>query len=274
MAPDKARLAILDMYDGTPNQGMRAIRELLRRFEHEIEYKIFDVRRRAEVPGLDFDLYLSTGGPGNPNEGDGHWDKLYYEWMQSVWEWNLLPGRAKKHVFFICHSFQMAIKHFGLAQVTRRKSKSFGTFPCHKTKEGMMDIALDGLPPVFYIADFRDWQCVQPDRARLEEIGAKILALEKERPHVPLERAIMAVRFSDEFVGTQFHPEADPEGMLDHFMDPERRALIAEEHGEEKYLNMIEHLNDSDKIALTYEIVLPLFFFRAIRAVRNATAMA
>jgi hypothetical protein len=32
----------------------------------------------------------------------------------------------------------------------------------------------------------------------------------KIRDHVQYERAIMAVRFTDYFVGTQFHPEADP----------------------------------------------------------------
>ena len=84
----------------------------------------------------------------------------------------------------------------------------------------------------------------------------------------------MAVRFSSEFVGTQFHPEADPEGMLDHFLDPGRRTLIAEEHGEEKYLRMIEHLNDSDKIGLTHDIVLPLFLSQAIGAVKMALAPA
>jgi imidazoleglycerol phosphate synthase glutamine amidotransferase subunit HisH len=31
-----------------------------------------------------------------------------------------------------------------------------------------------------------------------------------KRDHVQYERAIMAVRFTDYFVGTQFHPEADP----------------------------------------------------------------
>jgi imidazoleglycerol phosphate synthase glutamine amidotransferase subunit HisH len=40
--------------------------------------------------------------------------------------------------------------------------------------------------------------------------GAKIISLEKIRDHVQYERAIMAVRFTDYFVGTQFHPEADP----------------------------------------------------------------
>lgn len=258
------RLAILDMYDNEPNQGMRCIQEIVSRFEQHYEWEVFDVRGKAEVPGMDFDIFISTGGPGSPHDGDGNWDVKYYKWLEEAWAWNQKPGRPKKHVFFICHSFQMAVKHFALAEVTKRKSMSFGTFRCHMTDAGACEPNFEGLPNPFFIADFRDWQCIQPNLERIDEMGAEILALEKIRPHVPLERAIMAIRFSPEMLGTQFHPEADPDGMLLHFMDPKRKAQILDEHGEEKYLRMIKHLNDSDKIGLTHEIVLPLFLHRAV----------
>lgn len=267
------RLAILDMYDNTPNQGMRCIQDIVKRFEPALKWQLFDVRGKAEVPGLDFDLYISTGGPGSPHDGDGVWDTRYYDWLQQTWEWNQVAGNPRKHVFFICHSFQMAMKHFNLAEVNLRKSMSFGTFRCHKTDMGAAEPLFDGLPDPFFIADFRAWQCVQPNEERFEEMGAKILALEKIRAHIPLERAIMAVRFSDEFFGTQFHPEADPDGMLEHFMDPERQKYIVEHHSEEKYLRMIDHLNDSDKIGLTHDIILPQFLNRSIKAVQGEMVM-
>ncbi|KGE89146.1 type 1 glutamine amidotransferase [Phaeodactylibacter xiamenensis] len=266
------RLAILDMYDNTPNQGMRCIQDIVRRFEAQYEWKIFDVRGKAEVPGMDYDIYISTGGPGSPFEGDGIWDVRYFDWMQQVWDWNLIPGNRKKHVFFICHSFQMAVRHFELAEVTERKSMSFGTFRCHMTDAGASDPNFQGLPNPFFIADFRHWQCIQPDEEKLAAMGADILALEKIRPHVPLERAVMAIRFSPEIIGTQFHPEADPDGMREHFMDPARQKAVVDEHGEEKYLRMIKHLRDSDKIGLTHEVVLPLFLHRAINALEEAPA--
>jgi len=261
-----ARLAILDMYDGTPNQGMRCIQEIVSRFDHQLaEWKVFDVRGKAEVPDLSYDIYISTGGPGSPHEGDGTWDTAFYDWMQSVWDWNVSPdNEVKKQVFFICHSFQMAVKHFQLAEVMRRRSPSFGTFPVHMTDVGNKDPLFDGLINPFWAADFRHWQVIQPNMDRIEEIGAEILALEKIRPHVLLERAIMAIRFSEDIFGVQFHPEADPDGMLKHFLDPERRKTVIEEHGEEKYLGMIEDLNDSSKIQLTHEIILPQFLNRAI----------
>lgn len=255
------------MYDNTPNQGMRCIKAIVNSFPELADWHLYDVRGKGEVPGLGYDIYISTGGPGSPHEGDGQWDRLYFKWLDEVWNWNQHPGRAPKFVFFICHSFQMACKHLQVGQVLPRKSTSFGTFRCHMTDAGARDELFDGLPNPFYIADFRDWQVVQPDVERLSEMGATILALEKIRPHVPLERAVMAIRFSEEIVGTQFHPEADPDGMLEHFMDPERRRQIIRDHNERKYMRMMNHLGDPDKITLTHEIVLPGFLRRAIRSI-------
>jgi len=269
-----ARLAILDMYEGLPNQGMRCIKEILSQFGDVVEWEIFDVRSLAEVPDLSFDIYISTGGPGNPTDGDGVWDVKYFKWLDAVWQWNLNPENSRKHVFLICHSFQMACLHFGLAEVSRRKSVSFGTFICHITEEGHDEPLFDGLDNPFYVADFRDFQVTQPDEARFEDMGAKIIALEKLRPHIALERALMAVRFSEEIFGVQFHPEADSEGMLKHFLDPERRQKIVKEHSEEKYLQMIEHLNDPGKIGLTHDIILPLFLRRALSTVVGKPAVS
>lgn len=268
------RLAILDLYDDTPNQGMRCIQEIVSRYKDSTEYKIFNVRGKAELPDLSYDIYISTGGPGSPHDGDGVWDVKYYDWLDQVWHWNLDKYKPRKYVFFICHSFQMAVKYFRLAEVPKRKSMSFGTFRCHMTDKGITEPCFDGLPNPFFVADFRSWQVIQPNMERFEELGAEILALEKIRPHVPLERAIMAIRFSDEMFGTQFHPEADPDGMLKHFMDPERRKKVIDEHSQAKYLRMIDHLNDSDKIGLTHNIVIPSFLERSIRALQKESVVA
>ena len=96
----------------------------------------------------------------------------------------------------------------------------------HKTLDGQLDRLLDGLDDPFYAVDSRDWQLVQPRLKVFEEHGARILSIEKIRTHVQLERAIMAVRFSDEFVGTQFHPEADPIGMKAHFNREDQRRPV------------------------------------------------
>ncbi len=79
------------------------------------------------------------------------------------------------------------------------------------------------LPDPFYAVDSRDYQVVQPNLSLMEEQGFRLVALEKSRPQIELERAVMAVRFSEEFIGTQFHPEADPEGMLRYFSRPDKK---------------------------------------------------
>lgn len=269
----KARLAILDMYDGTPNEGMRCIRDIVSRFEGQVECDIFDVRGTAQVPGMDYDIYISTGGPGDPREGDGHWDAKYYAWLQAVWTWNQHEAQKKK-VFFICHSFQMAVLFFKLAEVTERRSMSFGTFPVHMTSAGASEPVFQGLSDPFWAADFRNYQVVQPDQERFAELDAQLLALEKIRPHVPLERAMMAIRFSPDMVGVQFHPEADPQGMISHFLEQERREKIMKTHGPDKYHQMLADMRNPKRILRTYNVVLPRFLEEAINAYQEAAILA
>ena len=258
------KLAILDLYDNTPNLGMKNIKSIINEFDRIGSIDVFDVRAKAEVPSLDYDIYISSGGPGSPLDGDGHWEVQYFDWMQSIWDWNQKEGNKKKYVFFICHSFQMACHHFKVGTILARKSPSFGIYPVHMTEEGISDVLFEGLNNPFYAADFRNWQIVQPNWDHINHMGFEILALEKPRPHLKLERAVMAVRFSEEMLGVQFHPEADPEGMRTHFLDPKRRELILETHSERKYLNMMDHLFDSDNINLTHSIVLPYFLHKTI----------
>lgn len=257
------RIAIMDLYDGEPNQGMRAIREMIagRGFQADE----FDVRARGEVPGLDYDVYLSSGGPGSPFDGEGtQWEAKYFDCVDAIWNHNeRLPAGSsgRKHVLFICHSFQMMCRFFGLGRVTKRRSESFGIFPTEQTAAGHADPLFEGLPDPFFAADFRKWQVVQPN-------GGTVLALEKERPHVPLERALMGIRISPELVGLQFHPEADPSGMTLHFEQPERREHVIRQHGQEKYERILRRMGDENFLKRTHDTVIPNFLRGAVEALR------
>jgi homoserine O-succinyltransferase/O-acetyltransferase len=90
-------------------------------------------------------------------------------------------------------------------------------------------------------------------------MGAKILCIEKYRPHVPYDQAIMGVRFNEYMAGTQFHPEADAIGMSMYLQTEEKKNTVVENHGLEKWSSMVEQLNDPDKIMWTYAHVLPNF---------------
>ncbi|PHI18180.1 GMP synthase [Lewinellaceae bacterium SD302] len=247
---------------------MRCIKDLIESFGDVLDYEVFDVRVDGVVPDLEaFDIFISSGGPGDPREGDGHWDEAYYGWLDAVWENNLTEGKSKKYVLFICHSFQMAVHHFGLAEVGPRRSISFGTFPVHPTKAGLEEPVFAGLDNPFTVADFRRFQVTQPDDETFKEIGAEILGLEKIRPHVDLERAVMAIRWSPEIIGTQFHPEADAEGMLTHFSRPEIKAEVIKDHGRKKWLKLMADLSDMSKVHTTHDTIIPNFLTASIEAV-------
>ena len=258
------KIALLDMYKGEPNQGMRCIIDVVNRFSPVVSFEIFDVRVKCELPDIkEFDIYISTGGPGNPLIGDGNWDVKYYAFIDSLNKWNS-ENTIKKHVLFICHSFQMACLHFGLATVTRRNDTSFGVMTIHKTKEGVTDPLFEGLADPFYAIDSRDYQVVQPKLSVFAKKGAKIISLEKIRDHVQCERAIIAVRFTDYFEGTQFHPEADPISFVSHLRNKQAKEKIRAMKGKRKFRNMLEDLLDDDKIYRTNETLIPNFLRTAI----------
>lgn len=264
------RVAILDLYEGQANQGMRCIRDILLQWETANQVELicqeFDVRLKLAVPDTSFDIYISSGGPGSPLETvNSEWEKKYFSWLEQIEQHNLLADEAdKKHVFFICHSFQLACRHYGIGNVCKRKSTAFGVFPVHMLEDGKKEPVFEGLKDPFYSVDSRDYQVIEPNHARLREMGGKILAIEKERPHVPYERAIMSVRFNDHFLGTQFHPEADAEGMHMYLLREDKKKTVIENHGEAKWQSMVEQLQDPEKIMWTYRHVLPNFLNLAL----------
>jgi GMP synthase-like glutamine amidotransferase len=266
------RVAVLDMYEGEPNQGMRCIREIVHDYAKDnslqFTYREFDVRQKNELPGLDYDVYISTGGPGSPLEDKNNtWERPYFRWLNDVEEYNNNEkNENKKHVLLICHSFQLACRHFGVGSVAKRKSTAFGVFPVHIVESGQDEPIFKGLADPFYAVENRDYQVIQPDYKKLEEIGASILAIEKERPHVPLERAVMALRFNDYMLGTQFHPEVEPEGMSRYLQRDEKKESVIQDHGIDKWESMITQLNDPEKISWTYSRVIPNFLEQALRS--------
>ena len=264
-SPKSIRIAILDLYDGFPNQGMRCIRELVNHFAEntriDVEWDEFEIRKEENLPNLSYDVYISSGGPGSPLDSrDSSWENKFFNWIESVEKYNnKVENRIKKKIFFICHSFQLACRYFEIAQVCQRKSTAFGIFPIHLMQAAGEELIFEGLNNPFYSVDSRDYQVIEPNHNRLEQLGATILAIEKERPHVPYERALMAVRFNENMIGTQFHPEADAIGMSLHLKTAEKKETVIKNYGLDKWQSMIDQLNDPEKIMWTYGHIIPNF---------------
>ncbi|MFL9485030.1 type 1 glutamine amidotransferase [Chitinophagaceae bacterium LWZ2-11] len=259
------RVAILDLYEGEANQGMRCIREIIAAQSKEsgitITYDEFDVRRKLELPDLSYDAYISSGGPGSPTESEGmQWEIKFFNWIKQTEDYNNnILNEIKKPVLFICHSFQLACRYYNIGKVCKRRSTSFGVFPVHMLEEAFAEPLFEGLSDPFYVVDSRDYQVISPDAERLQQLGAAVLCIEKERPYVPLERSLMAVRFNEHFIGTQFHPEADALSMGQYLQQADKKQAVIHEHGEAKWQSMVEQLQDPDKIIKTYHTILPNF---------------
>ncbi len=272
------RIAILDLYQGAANQGMRCIQQILQEWSSseqiDLSIQLFDVRQRAELPGLEFDVYISTGGPGDPlSSRYEDWDIQWCRWLDRTLRHNANPNTSdKKFVFFICHSFQLACRHLNLGMVCKRHSTAFGVFPIHRLPGGDLEPILQGLNDPFYAVDSRDYQVIHPNDHRLEEMGGRTLCLEKERPHVPYERALMAARINPWMIGTQFHPEADAKGIQLYLLQEDRKQQVIENHGEAKWKSMLEQLGDADKIQLTYSQVIPNFLNQAAESLLSIEA--
>lgn len=273
------RIAILDLYEGEANEGMRCIKELVEQFSREsrfhVSYEVFDVRGGLQVPGLEFDAYISSGGPGSPIMSAGHeWEKRYFGLMEAIFEHNR-HNDEKKLVFLICHSFQIFCRYYNIAHVSKRKSTSFGVMPVHKTRAGHHEHLLDQLNEPFWVIDSRDYQITSPNMDAIHEMGGHLLCIEKERPLIPLERAVMAIRFNNEFIGTQFHPEADYNSMFMYLSRTDKKDLVVKKHGERKYRDMLLKLNDPKKVKRTYHTIIPGFLRdvekRKIASLKNST---
>lgn len=171
------KIAILDLYEGAANEGMRCIREIIQDWgasgHFEVSVTEFDVRLQRDIPGLEYDIFISSGGPGSPLESEGsEWENSYFNWIKKVEEWNRNENNfPKKHIFFICHSFQLAARYFNIAHVCKRKSTAFGVFPIHMLEEGRQELVFNGLRDPFYSVDSRDYQVIEPDHVRLKKMG-------------------------------------------------------------------------------------------------------
>jgi GMP synthase-like glutamine amidotransferase len=162
----------------------------------------------------------------------------------------------KKPVLLICHSFQIACRHFDIGKVGLRKSKQLGILPIHPTADHAI---FEALPDPFFALESRMYQITEPNDEKIESMGATIIALEKIRPQLPYERALMAVAFSDSMIGVQFHPEATKERLTTYFNTDAIKTAVFEDFSEEKWHQIIQSLEEDSKIKHTCNRFIPNF---------------
>ena len=269
----KIRIALIDLYNNEENRDIGCIENILRSSDRlydniPVGYEIYNTRYSGTAPDSGYDIYISSGGPGSPWDGSGsRWESAYFSLLDSIWSHNQ-NDESKKYFFFICHSFQMMTRYFKLGDVVKKNKESFGIVPVVKTPAGEVDLLLEGLGDPFYAADFRNWQAVNPDLKMFGELGAQILSVEEDSSGTSSEQAMMAIRISKEFAGTQFHPEIDAANMRQYLSLPVGKNLIINNYGERKYNEMLDLAGDPAGIMLTHKVILPNFLRDAIKKLR------
>src|SRR5476651_225309 len=113
------KVAAIDLYEDYPNQGMRGFKDIVERYKQKydlnLSYQVFDLRGKQECPDTGFDLYISSGGPGSPVDSvDTEWERQYWELIDAISAHNASDSPNKKHVLFVCHSFQLMCRRHEL----------------------------------------------------------------------------------------------------------------------------------------------------------------
>lgn len=232
----------------------------------EFDIQIFAVRSKGEMPGMDFDLYISTGGPGSPMKSTESWEIEYKRWLDALLKHNQLAKPSqKKFGFFICHSFQLVCRMLQVGELSHRVQKSEGIFPVERTEEGAKDPVFQYLSNPFWVLDSREYQVTNLNPEKVNELGGTLLAIEQANASEAKHQAIMSMRFNDEMMGTQFHPEADADGLVRYLENRIQTDLNQAAVWKSGLEQAIVH---RDAIQQTHHTILPEFLKQAIRQIR------
>lgn len=270
---DTLRVCIIDMNNGVANQGIRCLRGLVEPFVEraraqtpglELEIVHVEPRNLGDVPPRDCDLYLSSGGPGSPFDGEGEpWAAAYRDFLDwLVAEGDRDTGRA---MFAVCFSFELIVRHLGVATLQPRATRKFGVMPVYMTDEGMRSPLLAPFGDRLFAWEHRNWEAVGLDQARLDAVSGQVWARES-RDGVSKGESLLAFKLGSNIETTLFHPEADRAGALAWIARPDQAAAVIEAYGETTYLRMLKTLDDPMRLARTRALTLPGWITRKFNA--------
>jgi homoserine O-succinyltransferase len=271
------RLCLVDMNNGVPNEATRCFKGIIaalvaraRAANPSLEVAVAHIQPRnlGEAPPADCDLALCTGGPGSPFDGyDDPWCTGYRRFLDAVVDAHACR-RVSPAALLVCHSFEIAIPHFGFATMARRATRKFGLMPVYTTHEGARSPLLGSFGDRFFAWEHREWEARDLDRAKLASLGGELWAVET-RPDGTGEwkgDGLLAFRFAPGLEGTQFHPEADRDGALAWIQRPEQVAACIAAYGETTYRRMLSSIDDPLRLARTFEQLIPGWLTRSFDA--------
>lgn len=197
------KIAVISMSaDGLGLQGQRALEALAHKCG-DYNGLACMVREGGVLPDLnDFDVLLSSGGPGDPTEL-GDWGQAYAELIEAIRVHNQNHPDRPKRVFLVCHSFQVMSHYWGLGQLSERPFAMWGIQ--RQISEALPADAAQVFPTDdFYAFESRFYQ-VQPTydlKQKCAELDIVVTSRDEQG-------ALTTWQTRDgHIVATQFHPEA------------------------------------------------------------------
>jgi GMP synthase-like glutamine amidotransferase len=263
------------MNNGHVNQAMRCFRGLVAEFFERVQRRnpalaceLVEISPRdtnLPIP-TDCDLYLSSGGPGSPFDGDGEpWTFDYARFIDGVVESVVRGGASQRALFAICYSFEVVVRHYHLAQIIPRTERKFGIMPVYTTLTGQRHPLLSAFGDRLFAFEHRNWEAVDLDERKLTSLGGTVLARES-RDGVSKGRALLGLDVAPGVEAVQFHPEADRAGVVNWISRPEQAAAFKATYGEFTYQAMMRTLDDPRRLARTYALVIPGWLSRHFNA--------
>ena len=113
------KVAILDLYDGIANEGMRGFQDILKRYKakNELKFKLTKFlmcAEKCEVPDYKILIFIfpAVAPAVRLTAKAREWEKKYFNLIDKLEDHNLSNNPQKKHAFFVCHSFQLMCRKY------------------------------------------------------------------------------------------------------------------------------------------------------------------
>ncbi len=259
------------MNAGHANQAMRCFRQIVASFFDRVQRAnpglgctLVEVSPRdtsAPIP-RDCDIYIGSGGPGSPYDGDSEgWFVDWNDFCSFLLSESRRDDAEKKALFGVCYSFELLVRYFAVADVSMRDSRKFGVMPIYTTTSGQRHPLLAPFRDRLFAFEHRNWEAVDLKEDRLHALGGALLAQESRDGHSK-GRALLGFDFGQGIEAVQFHPEADRAGVMSWVARPEQAAAFRATYGEMTYQAMLRTLDDPSRLASTYALVIPGFLAR------------
>jgi GMP synthase-like glutamine amidotransferase len=220
------------------------------------------------------ELYVATGGSGSPDNAVGTtWGKDFGRLLDGVVASATGGGAGRQALFAICYSFELIVRHFGIARVEKRPMRKFGVAPVYPTDDGRKHPLLSAFGERLFAFEYRSWEAIELDEARLRQLGGTLLARES-RDGVSDGNGLLAFDVAPGIEAVQFHPEADPESILAWLTQPAWAATLEATYGALTYAKMLRAASDPRRMPRTYTEMLPGWLQRQFNQLAAARGYA